>query len=76
MPTMNIKEFIDLMQTLQSEYGDDVTVIISKDPEGNGFSTFSSWSSGYFDGTDVLWPEEDDEDDEILPKDNAIILWP
>jgi len=82
MTTLN--EFIELLKGLveeDPEHGERV-VIMSRDPEGNGFSEFDAWGTTNFDPEDdeTYSDEEDEEDnqdfgvpDSAVP---ALILWP
>lgn len=77
---MTVQELIDELQQLPP----DLKVVMSQDPEGNGFSSFSGdLTAGYAedpDDWDLEWTAEGDWEenghDEPYPGDNIVVLWP
>lgn len=81
---MKVKDLIE--QLIEMEMP-EAEIIISSDPEGNGFSPFSDWSVGIYDSEegqlfDIGWSAEDadmdeEEWDEMLEtKPRSVVFWP
>lgn len=82
---MKVKELIEELQKLPQ----DLKVLMSQDPEGNGYSAFSGgFSLGYSEAPDEYrpeWTSEEDwgwqydgEDVEVppYPGNNVVVMWP
>jgi len=80
---MNVDQLIELLK----EYPPDTKVLISRDPEGNGFAhlcelSYSHYSDDYevevYHPDDIderkRWAESDQED--YQEPEKAIVLWP
>jgi hypothetical protein len=69
---MKVFALIELLQTLDQT----AEVILARDPEGNGFSTTTDFSTGWWDGDE----EEYRNMDEVEVGDEdwiaAVLLWP
>jgi hypothetical protein len=73
MKTIKISELIIALEELKSRAG-DLPIVMSRDPEGNGFGTLSIEESyGYENGIATMWPYQqfaDFEDIEgFVPED-------
>lgn len=84
---MTLKELIEELQEIVKESPDaaDRVVIMSRDPEGNGYSEYYGYGFQKYDETDgEVYPDgsdedsEEDEDEWEAPEDAvpAIVLWP
>lgn len=71
---MKVKELIEALNEVPQE----LEVVMSKDPEGNGFRKFSGdFSFCNFKDEDNIFHEEDILDHSIPSEEmNAVILWP
>jgi hypothetical protein len=76
-----VEELRDTLNLLIGEGLAQLPVILAQDGEGNGFNPYSGqFSFGRYDPKYRSFesPEELDDDDEILVRDDnaAIVLWP
>ena len=78
---MKVKELIKEL----AEFDDDLEVVMSQDPEGNGFAPLSdlklsSWDAEYGEvGIPYLTPELEAQGygpEDVKGKDFACVLWP
>jgi len=66
---MKVSELAEILQS----YPDNLEVVLSIDPEGNGFKKLDGHSGYLWDGYDIYDPEQ-----EVAPcnAEEAVVLWP
>lgn len=83
-------ETVGDLKALLARFPDSQPVVLSQDPEGNGFGRLSDWSEQMVDPDDYrpdqIWPTEDerldpdsdytDEDEAPEGSVRALVLWP
>jgi len=69
---MKVKTLIGILK----EHNQEEEVVLSRDPEGNGFSTLEVIASGLYSDGDLY--DIKDRDKEEVPKDaeRVTVLWP
>lgn len=71
---MTLREFIDQLTVIEETYGDELTVVLSKDGEGNEFRGVAQdgIGEGDYDGEDFV----DLAYLESGERPNAVCIWP
>lgn len=67
------------LRAILEEADEDAIVLLSRDPEGNGYSPWHSWSSGRYDEAEWQFYGKADLDDlgqRAFKMPRVICLWP
>lgn len=79
---MKISDFIEVLKSIKERQG-DLPMIVSRDPEGNGFSPFADWSiHNYRNGEIGLYEltaeniKDGYAEKDVIEGEKSLILWP